>query len=78
MSLLSAPELDIGQIINQGGPTNAQYASLWSQVAAKYAGNSKIIFGIMNEPHDVQITPWVSSVQAGMSISIVMSGICES
>jgi hypothetical protein len=40
-----------GQIIGQGGPTNAQYASLWSQLATKYKGNSKILFGLMNEPH---------------------------
>jgi endoglucanase len=39
-----------GQIIGQGGPTNAQFASLWSQIAAKYANNPKIAFGVMNEP----------------------------
>lgn len=39
-----------GGIIGQGGPTNAQFASLWSQLAAKYKGNTKIAFGIMNEP----------------------------
>ncbi|PVF91269.1 glycoside hydrolase [Serendipita vermifera] len=54
-----------GQIINQGGPTITQYTSIWSQVAAKYASNNKIIFGIMNEPHDLpSIAPWVSAVQA--------------
>jgi endoglucanase len=30
-----------GGIIGQGGPTNAQYASIWSQLAAKFKGNSK-------------------------------------
>ena len=39
-----------GQIIGQGGPTNTQFASLWSQLATKYASNSKVAFGIMNEP----------------------------
>jgi endoglucanase len=29
-----------------------QFASLWSQMAAKYANTSNIIFGVMNEPHD--------------------------
>ncbi|PVF91232.1 putative cellulase precursor [Serendipita vermifera] len=54
-----------GQIINQGGPTITQYTSIWSQLAAKYASNNKIIFGIMNEPHDLpSIAPWVSAVQA--------------
>jgi len=57
-----------GQIINQGGPTTAQYTSLWSQLAAKYKSNPKIMFGIMNEPHDVpNISSWVSSVQAAVN-----------
>lgn len=39
-----------GGIVGQGGPTNAQFASLWSQLATKYVKNSKVVFGIMNEP----------------------------
>ena len=39
-----------GAIIGQGGPTNAQFSSLWSQLATKYKGNTKVAFGIMNEP----------------------------
>ncbi|KAI0652074.1 glycoside hydrolase superfamily [Trametes meyenii] len=53
-----------GGIISQGGPTNAQFASIWSQLAQKYGSNERIIFGIMNEPHDIpSIEAWVSSVQ---------------
>lgn len=32
-----------GGIIGQGGPTNAQFASIWSQLATKYAGTQRII-----------------------------------
>jgi endoglucanase len=39
-----------GGIVGQGGPTNAQFTSLWSQIAAKYKGNTRIAFGLMNEP----------------------------
>jgi len=39
-----------GQIVGQGGPTDADFASLWSQIATKYKGNDKIAFGLMNEP----------------------------
>ena len=57
-----------GGIIGQGGPTNAQFASLWSQLATKYKSQTKIIFGIMNEPHDVpSITTWAASVQAAVT-----------
>lgn len=42
-----------GGIVGQGGPTDAQLASVWSQLAKKYAGQSKVMFGLMNEPHDI-------------------------
>ncbi len=41
-----------GQIIGQGGPTDDQFANLWSQLATRYAAESKIVLGLMNEPHD--------------------------
>ncbi|KAF9061599.1 putative endoglucanase [Rhodocollybia butyracea] len=57
-----------GEIIGQGGPTNAQFASTWSQLAAKYADEPKILFGVMNEPHDLpSITLWAQSVQAAVT-----------
>ncbi|MCJ1294941.1 hypothetical protein MMC34_006501 [Xylographa carneopallida] len=57
-----------GAIIGQGGPTNDQFASLWSQLATKYASESKIVFGLMNEPHDLpDINLWAASVQAAVT-----------
>ncbi|KAF2236668.1 glycoside hydrolase family 5 protein [Viridothelium virens] len=56
-----------GAIIGQGGPTNAQFASLWSQLAKKYASQPKIAFGVMNEPHDTNIAEWAVSVQAAVT-----------
>ncbi|OAA66482.1 glycoside hydrolase family 5 protein [Niveomyces insectorum RCEF 264] len=57
-----------GQIIGQGGPTNDQFANLWTQLATKYASSDKIVFGIMNEPHDVpDINKWADSVQAAVT-----------
>ena len=53
-----------GQIIGQGGPTNAQFTNLWSQLASKFGSNNKVMFGIMNEPHDVpDIDKWADTVQ---------------
>ena len=53
-----------GAIIAQGGPTDAQFQSIWTQLAQKYGSNSRIIFGIMNEPHDIpSISTWANSVQ---------------
>ncbi|KAI8624438.1 glycoside hydrolase family 5 protein [Xylariaceae sp. FL1651] len=57
-----------GQIIGQGGPTNDQFANVWSQLATKYASKAKVIFGLMNEPHDVpDINAWAKSVQAAVT-----------
>lgn len=57
-----------GEIIGQGGPTNAQFASLWSQIATKYADVPNVVFGVMNEPHDLpSITTWAGSVQAAVT-----------
>ncbi|EMD34838.1 glycoside hydrolase family 5 protein [Gelatoporia subvermispora B] len=57
-----------GEIIGQGGPTNDQFAAIWSSLAAKYASEDKIIFGVMNEPHDIpDIDTWGQSVQAAVT-----------
>jgi len=57
-----------GGVINQGGPTNAQFASVWSQLASHYASQSKIIFGVMNEPHDLPNNSlWPPAVQAAVN-----------
>ena len=44
-----------GKIVGQGGPTNAQLADVWKQLATKYGKQAKIAFGVMNEPHDVPV-----------------------
>ncbi|CAK5272164.1 unnamed protein product [Mycena citricolor] len=56
-------------IIGQpGGPTDAQFAATWSQIAAYYANETRIMFGVMNEPHNMpNITQWAGSVQAAVT-----------
>ncbi|PVH89393.1 glycoside hydrolase family 5 protein [Cadophora sp. DSE1049] len=53
-----------GGVIGQGGPTDEQFVSLWTQLAGKYKGSERVVFGIMNEPHDVDIGRWAFTVQA--------------
>lgn len=57
------------QIIGQssGAVTDAQFADVWSQLATKYKSNDKVIFGLMNEPHDVDVPLWATSVQAAVT-----------
>ncbi|KDQ55158.1 glycoside hydrolase family 5 protein [Jaapia argillacea MUCL 33604] len=56
-----------GAIIGQGGPSNEIFAQLWGNIAAYYASESKIIFGVMNEPHDLNVTLWAGTVQAAVT-----------
>ncbi|PPJ61367.1 hypothetical protein CBER1_09462 [Cercospora berteroae] len=56
-----------GAIVGQGGPSNTEFASLWSLLASKYKNNNKVVFGIMNEPHDVDIGKWATTVQAAVT-----------
>ncbi|TVY82602.1 Endoglucanase EG-II, partial [Lachnellula suecica] len=57
-----------GKIIGQGGPTNAQFANLWSQIAQKYANETNVVFGIMNEPHNIpDMAIWAKTVQAAVT-----------
>jgi endoglucanase len=56
-----------GGVIGQGGPTDAQFVSLWTQLATHYKSQSKVIFGIMNEPHDLDITTWAATVQKAVT-----------
>jgi endoglucanase len=52
-----------GGIIGQGGPTDEQFVSLWSQLATRYAGNNRIVFELMNEPHDLDVPLWAQTCQ---------------
>lgn len=56
-----------GAIVGQGGPTDAQFADVWSKLASKYASTKNVAFGLMNEPHDLTMTTWAASVQAAVT-----------
>ncbi|GAB1737669.1 hypothetical protein NU219Hw_g2083t1 [Hortaea werneckii] len=52
-----------GQIVDQGGPQGSKLAETWAQLAAKYKARDHVIFGIMNEPHDLDNAIWASTLQ---------------
>ncbi|KAG6031270.1 hypothetical protein E4U41_007643 [Claviceps citrina] len=54
-------------IVGQGGPTDQVFAGLWTQIATYYAKEDKIIFGLMNEPHDLDMQLWAKSCQAAVT-----------
>ncbi|KAI1496905.1 endoglucanase 2 [Biscogniauxia marginata] len=65
-----------GQIIGQGGPTDEQFANLWGQLATKYAAKEKVVFELMNEPHDLDIGVWAQTCQAAVT-AIRQAGAAE-
>ncbi|KAK7458270.1 cellulase [Colletotrichum acutatum] len=52
-----------GGIIGQGGPTDDQFVSLWTQLATKYKDNANVVFELMNEPHDLDVKLWAATCQ---------------
>ena len=52
-----------GGIIGQGGPSDDDFASVWYQLAQQYAAQPNVIFGLMNEPHDLDINTWAATLQ---------------
>ncbi|KAG9310013.1 glycoside hydrolase family 5 protein [Chiua virens] len=56
------------EIIGQGGPSNEVFADLWYNIANYWKYESRVIFGVMNEPHDLPSIPtWAETVQAAVA-----------
>lgn len=56
-----------GKIIGQGGLSDDVFAGIWDKIASFYAKEEKIIFGLMNEPHDLDVKTWAKSCQAAVT-----------
>lgn len=46
--------------------SDAQFADFWGKLAERYKSNNKVIFGLMNEPHDMNTTAWVNAANAAI------------
>ena len=55
-----------GNDIGSSGTPASSLTTFWSKLAAHYAGNSNVIFGIMNEPHDQSAAQWEPIEQASV------------
>ena len=54
-------------VVGSSTVPNAQFADFWSKMSAHYASNTKVMFGLMNEPHDLPSTQWVSAANAAIA-----------
>lgn len=56
-----------GNVIGTPAVPNATFADFWSRLAARYAGNPQVFFGLMNEPHDLPTEQWASAANAAIA-----------
>ena len=56
-----------GALVGSGSVPNSAFADFWSRLAAQYKTNSRVIFGLMNEPHDMPTEQWVAAANAAIA-----------
>lgn len=52
---------------DSGAPTAAQFAAFWKQLATKFMSDERVVFGLMNEPHDMMTTLWLADANAAIA-----------
>ncbi|KAL2132839.1 hypothetical protein VTI74DRAFT_3238 [Chaetomium olivicolor] len=56
----------IGNTSDPTAATTAQFGAFWGELARRFASNEKVIFGLMNEPHDMPSALLLSNLQAAI------------
>jgi endoglucanase len=56
-----------GALIGSAQTPNSAFANFWGQLAQQFAANPRVIFGLMNEPHDQSATTWLDSANAAIA-----------
>jgi len=56
----------IGDTSDPAAASTAQFQEFWQELASRFATNEKVIFGIMNEPHDMATSLVLANDQAAI------------
>jgi aryl-phospho-beta-D-glucosidase BglC (GH1 family)/20S proteasome alpha/beta subunit len=56
-----------GAQIGTAAVPNSAFANFWGQFAGHFSSNANVLFGLMNEPHDISATQWLGSVNAAIA-----------
>jgi endoglucanase len=56
-----------GNLIGSTQVPNSAFADFWSRLATQFAGNSRVMFGLMNEPHDMPTEQWLAAANAALA-----------
>ncbi|AAF85505.1 cellulase [Xylella fastidiosa] len=52
------------------------FADLWKRLSLQFANDKAVIFGLMNEPHEITSTTWAQAAQAAIN-AIRSTGACN-
>ncbi|KAF2179216.1 glycoside hydrolase family 5 protein [Zopfia rhizophila CBS 207.26] len=56
----------IGDTADKTAATTAQFGAFWGELAGRFKDNEKVIFGLMNEPHDMKTSLVIQNNQAAI------------
>ncbi len=56
-----------GTVIGQGNVPASAFADFWTRLANRYKTNNRVIFGLMNEPHDMTTELWRDDANVAIS-----------
>jgi endoglucanase len=55
-----------GALIGEG-PSVQEFAGFWARLAQLFSENPRVLFGLMNEPHDVAAEDWLAAANAAVA-----------
>ncbi len=56
-----------GQQVGSAAVSAAAFADLWRRIATAFSSNPAVMFGLMNEPHDMLAATWAASAQSAIN-----------
>lgn len=56
-----------GKLIGSSDVPVAAFADFWTRLAHEFKANPKVMFGLMNEPHDMATEAWVTAANAAIA-----------
>ncbi len=58
-----------GEVIGSAEVPTSTFADLWARLATRFADDPGVVFGLMNEPHDIDAGTWL--VQANAAVAAI-------
>jgi endoglucanase len=67
-----------GSLIGEG-PTTLDFAAFWARLASLFGSNPNVLFGLMNEPHEIRVELWltianetISAIRAAGATNLIL------